>query len=85
MEYSPGKLFVNRYVRPKYVKPTGQGNKIIIAAMPDRVLPKCMAGPASLAALVIAKFMDHIPLYRQSQKCSGGRVLTPGFHRRIFG
>ncbi|MBK6482017.1 MAG: hypothetical protein IPG01_02530 [Chitinophagaceae bacterium] len=25
MEYSPGKLFVNRYVRPKYVKPTGQG------------------------------------------------------------
>ena len=67
LEYSPGKLFVNRYVRPKYVKPTGQGNKIIIAAMPDRVLPKCMAGPALLAALVIAKFMDHIPLYRQSQ------------------
>ncbi|MBK6482016.1 MAG: transposase [Chitinophagaceae bacterium] len=35
-----------------------------------------MAGPALLAALVIAKFMDHIPLYRQSQNVRGGRVLT---------
>lgn len=67
LEYSPGKLFVNRYVRPKYVKPTGQGNKIIIAAMADRVLPKCMAGPSLLAALIISKFIDHLPLYRQSQ------------------
>jgi len=73
LEYNPGKLFVNRYVRPKYVKPTKEGNpqdavsKIIIAEMPDRVLPKCMAGPSLLAALIIAKFIDHLPLYRQSQ------------------
>ncbi len=33
LEYSPGKLFVKRYVRPKYIKPTEQGNKIIIAPM----------------------------------------------------
>lgn len=73
LEYSPGKLFVNRYVRPKYVKPNKEGNaqdcvsRIIIAAMPDRVLPKCMAGPSLLAALIVAKFIDHLPLYRQSQ------------------
>ena len=67
LEYSPGKLFVNRYVRPKYVKPTEQGKRIIIAQVADRVLPKCMAGPSLLTALVIAKFIDHLPLYRQSQ------------------
>ncbi|MEO6166587.1 MAG: IS66 family transposase [Chitinophagales bacterium] len=67
LEYSPGKLFVNRYVRPKYVKPTKEGSKIIIAQVPERVLPKCIAGPSLLAALIIAKFIDHLPLYRQSQ------------------
>lgn len=66
LEYSPGKLFVNRYVRPKYVKPAEQGTKILIAPMPERVLPKCMAGPSLLSALIIAKFIDHLPLYRQS-------------------
>lgn len=67
LEYTPGKLFVNRYVRPKYIKPTEQGGKIIIAPMPERVLAKCMAGPSLLSALIVAKFIDHLPLYRQSQ------------------
>ncbi len=41
LEYEPGKLFVNRYVRPKYVMPNNEG--IIIAAMIDRPLPKTIA------------------------------------------
>lgn len=67
LEYTPGKLFVNRYVRPKYVKPTAAGNKIIIGQLPERPLPKCIAGPNLLSALIIAKFIDHLPLYRQAQ------------------
>jgi len=67
LEYNPGRLYVNRYVRPKYVKPTGEGNKIITGKLPERPLPKCIAGPNLLAALIIAKFVDHLPLYRQSQ------------------
>lgn len=31
LEYIPGKLFVNRYVRPKYVK--GNGDNFIIAEL----------------------------------------------------
>jgi hypothetical protein len=58
---------VNRYVRPKYVKPTAAGNKIIIGQLPERPLPKCIAGPNLLSALIIAKFIDHLPLYRQAQ------------------
>ena len=67
LEYTPGKLFVNRYVRSKYVKPEGEGTKVLIGKLPERPLPKCIAGPHLLAALIVAKFIDHLPLYRQSQ------------------
>ena len=69
LEYTPGKLFVNRYIRPKYVKPgnDGEGTKVLIGNLPERPLPKCIAGPHLLAALIVAKFVDHLPLYRQSQ------------------
>lgn len=64
LEYTPDKLFVNRYVRPKYIKPEGATTKVLIGKLPERPLPKCIAGPTLLAALIIAKFIDHLPLYR---------------------
>ena len=67
LEYSPGKLFVNRYVRSKYVKVEGDRTKVLIGKLPECPLPKCIAGPNLLAALITAKFIDHVPLYRQSQ------------------
>src|SRR5271170_5077020 len=67
LEYVPGKLFVNQYVRLKYIKTEGEKTKVLIGKLPERPLPKCIAGPMLLAALVIAKFIDHLPLYRQSQ------------------
>ncbi len=67
LEYVPGKLFVNKFVRPKYVKPEGEKTKVLIGNLPERPLPKCIAGPQLLAALIVAKFIDHLPAYRQSQ------------------
>ena len=81
LELVPAKLFVNVYERPKYLKPACPANeavnenpgqeeqktKVLIGKLPDRPLPKCMAGPGLLAAICIAKFIDHLPLYRQSQ------------------
>ena len=67
LEYVPGKLFVNRFVRPKYVKPEGEKKKVLIGKLPERPLPKCIAGPMLLAAIIVAKFVDHLPGYRQSQ------------------
>lgn len=63
LEYQPGKLFVNRYVRPKYVMADNKG--IIIAPIIDRPLPKAIAGPGLLAHIIIDKYVDHLPLYRQ--------------------
>jgi len=67
LEYLPGKLFVNKFVRPKYVKKEETGNKVLIGQLPERPLPKCIAGPNLLAALIVAKFIDHLPVYRQIQ------------------
>ena len=66
LEYEPGKLFVNRYVRPKYITPDNEG--IIIAPMIERPLPKAIAGPGLLARIIIDKYVDHLPLYRQMER-----------------
>lgn len=66
LEYEPGKLFVNKIVRPKYAKPGGEG--VIIAPMIERPIPKAIAGPGLLAQVVIDKYMDHLPLHRQMER-----------------
>lgn len=66
LEYEPGKLFVNKIVRPKYAKPGGEG--ILIAAMIERPLPKAIAGPGLLAQIIIDKYVDHLPLHRQMER-----------------
>lgn len=66
LEYEPGKLFVNKIVRPKYAKPGGEG--VLIAPMIERPLPKAIAGPGLLAQIIIDKYVDHLPLYRQMDR-----------------
>ena len=43
----------------------GEASAVIQAAAPDQVLPKAIAGAGLLTQLAIAKFIDHLPLYRQ--------------------
>ena len=63
--YIPGKLVVIRVIRPKYLnKETGE---IIIAPMPVMPIPYSNAGASILAHIAVSKFVDHQPLYRQSQ------------------
>lgn len=66
LEYEPGKLYINRIVRPRYAKPDNGG--IVTAPMIERPLPKAIAGPALLANIVIEKYVDHLPLYRQVER-----------------
>jgi len=71
LEYTPGELFVKKYIRPKYLLPLVSGTvnaEIIIAPMPIRPLEKAIAGPGLLAQVVIDKYVDHLPLYRQMQR-----------------
>lgn len=66
LERIPGKLFVRQYVRPKYAKLQGEG--VLIAELPARPIDKGIPGPGLLAQIVIDKYTDHLPIYRQLQR-----------------
>lgn len=75
LEYEPGKLFVNKYIRPKYV--SADREKITIAPMIERPLPKAIAGAGLLAQIVIDKYVDHLPLYRQQERFKREGIIIP--------
>ncbi len=64
IKYIPAKLSVVQHVRPKYACKPCQAN-VKIAPMPNLLLPKSLATPELVAYTIIAKYCDHIPLYRQ--------------------
>lgn len=66
LKYIPAQLSVVQHVRPKYAcKPCQETVKI--APMPILLLPKTMATPELVAQTIIAKYCDHLPLYRQEK------------------
>jgi len=75
LEYEPGKLYVNRYIRPKYA--SADNLTILMAPLPERPLPKAIAGPGLLAQIIIDKYVDHLPLHRQQQRFSRERINIP--------
>jgi transposase len=79
LEYAPAKLFINRYIRNKYVAPSDEkGNQQVkIASLDFRPIPKCIAGTSLLTQIITDKFVDHLPLYRQIQRFSREGVDIP--------
>lgn len=69
LEYKAGELFIKKYIRPEYIKPTEEGTQAIraIAALPTMPIDKCIAGPSLLAYLMVSKFVDHLPIHRLLQ------------------
>jgi len=62
----PAKFFVREHVRPKYsCRRCQEGVKQ--APMPPRPIEKGRPGPGLLANLIVSKFVDHLPLARQSR------------------
>lgn len=71
LELKPAKLYIKRFIRPKYIKPTdeeGLNHEGVIAKLPDFPIEKGMAGPGLLAQIIIDKFVDHLPVYRQIER-----------------
>jgi transposase len=66
LEYNPGELYVKKYIRNKYAKQNSEG--VLIGELPARPIEKAMAGASLLAQIVIDKYADHLPLYRQMQR-----------------
>lgn len=65
LEYVPGSFRVVRHVRPKLACTCC--DLISQAPAPALPIPRGKAGAGLLAHVVVSKFADHLPLYRQSQ------------------
>ncbi|MGH7186594.1 MAG: IS66 family transposase, partial [Pseudomonadota bacterium] len=65
LEYIPGRFIVNRIVRPRF---TCSGCDCFTQApLPSRPIERGRPGPGLLAHVLVNKYADHLPLYRQSQ------------------
>ena len=70
LEREPAKFFVNRFIRHKFVrkdKSIDVQKPIVIASVPVLPIAKSYAGATLLADLVIDKYVNHLPFYRQIQ------------------
>lgn len=65
LEYTPASLVKRRIIRPKYVKK--ETSQIFIGELPERPLDKCIAEASLLAYIIMRKFVEHMPFYRQIQ------------------
>jgi transposase len=65
LDWVPAQLRVVRIVPPKYA--CRSCNKVVQAAAPERLIAGGLATPALLAQVLVSKYCDHTPLYRQSQ------------------
>lgn len=64
LKYIPAQISVIQHVRPKYACKPCQEN-VKIAPMPKLLLPKSIATPELVAHVIVSKYCDHLPLYRQ--------------------
>lgn len=65
LEYVPSSFRVVRHVRPKLV--CRRCERIVQSEAPSRPIARGLAGPGLLAHVLVAKYADHLPLYRQSE------------------
>lgn len=66
LEYEPAKYYIKRYIRYKYAPKDKEG--VVIGELPGRVIEKGIPGAALLASILVDKYCDHLPLYRQLQR-----------------
>ncbi len=63
LDYTPGVFTVERHVRGKWV--CDQCETLIQAPVPPHVIDKGIPTTGLLAHVLVAKYLDHLPLYRQ--------------------
>ena len=65
LEYMPGRFVVNRIVRPRMA--CSACETFAQSPLPSRPIERGRPGPGLLAHVLVSKYADHLPLYRQSQ------------------
>jgi len=65
LDYIPGRFVVRRFIRPRVACKCCE--RITQAELPSRPIERGRPGPGLLAHVLVSKYADHCPLYRQSQ------------------
>lgn len=65
LEYVPGRFIVNRITRPRFA--CSGCDHFTQAQLPTRPIERGRPGPGLLTHVLVSKYADHLPLYRQSQ------------------
>ena len=65
LEYVPASFKVIRHIRPRCACTNCE--KIVQAFAPSKAIEKGKAGPGLLAHIMVQKYCNHLPMYRQSQ------------------
>lgn len=66
-EYVPAKIVRHEIIRPKLACPCGKAG-VSIAPLPPAVVAQGQPGAGLVAHVLLSKFVDHLPLYRQQQQ-----------------
>lgn len=67
LDYEPAYFLRRRTIRKKYVHRQDADRAPVIAPLPERLQDRSLPAPGLLAAILVAKYCDHLPLYRQEQ------------------
>lgn len=67
LDYEPGRFLRRRLVRRKYVHVADPDRAPIIAPLPEKLQERGLAGAGLLTHILVSKYCDHLPLYRQEQ------------------
>ncbi|CAI1910023.1 Transposase and inactivated derivatives [Serratia fonticola] len=75
LEYIPARFVVNQYVRPQHGCPCCE--KVFSGQMPTQLIPKGIAEASLVAQVVVSKYRDYQPLYRQQHIFARADVELP--------
>lgn len=67
LAYEPAHFLRRRTLRKKYVHRVKLDTAPVIAPLPARLQDRSLPAPGLLAQILVAKYCDHLPLYRQEQ------------------
>ena len=67
LDYEPARFLRRRTIRKKYVSRVNADLAPVIAPLPARLQDRSLPAPGLLAHILVAKYCDHLPLYRQEQ------------------
>ncbi len=64
--FEPARFFCQRTIRPTYVRRGDLDAAPVTAPLPPCFLERSIATPSLVAQILVAKYCDHLPLYRQA-------------------